>query len=69
MGSVAEWDEAERVLTDCLTAANTPFELNPGDGAFYGPKIGVISEIDSFAFMLSSSSSSSSYCFYYYYFV
>lgn len=40
MGRLEEWDEAERVLSGCLAESKTPFELNPGDGAFYGPKIG-----------------------------
>jgi threonyl-tRNA synthetase len=39
MGEVATWDRAEAALTQALEAANQPYELNEGDGAFYGPKI------------------------------
>jgi threonyl-tRNA synthetase len=33
------WDRAERKLMDALAELERPYELNPGDGAFYGPKI------------------------------
>ncbi|WCL54665.1 threonine--tRNA ligase [Gimibacter soli] len=33
------WDRAEAGLADALTAAGIPFEIAPGDGAFYGPKL------------------------------
>ena len=33
------WDEAERSLRHALEATGLPYELKPGDGAFYGPKI------------------------------
>jgi threonyl-tRNA synthetase len=33
------WDEAESALERALARADVAFELNPGDGAFYGPKI------------------------------
>jgi len=39
MGEIATWDRAEAALKDALTAAGQPYELNEGDGAFYGPKI------------------------------
>jgi threonyl-tRNA synthetase len=38
-GSEEMWDHAEQKLTDTLEALALPYELNPGDGAFYGPKI------------------------------
>ncbi|PJF18555.1 Threonine-tRNA ligase [Paramicrosporidium saccamoebae] len=41
LGEVAVWDEAERQLTDALNASGHRWELNPGDGAFYGPKIDI----------------------------
>jgi threonyl-tRNA synthetase len=33
------WDRAEQALTSALDAQGIAYELNPGDGAFYGPKI------------------------------
>lgn len=41
MGNVDIWDEAESQLTQVLDAFGQPYGLNPGDGAFYGPKIDV----------------------------
>jgi threonyl-tRNA synthetase len=39
IGDDAMWDAAEGALTRALERAGVAFELNPGDGAFYGPKI------------------------------
>ncbi len=39
LGEVATWDRAEAALKAALEAAGQPYELNEGDGAFYGPKI------------------------------
>ena len=39
MGDPAMWDLAEERLREALEETNTPYKLNPGDGAFYGPKI------------------------------
>src|SRR3981081_4604082 len=33
------WDRAESKLTSTLEQLGLSYELNPGDGAFYGPKI------------------------------
>ncbi len=33
------WDRAEQALASALDAQGLEYELNPGDGAFYGPKI------------------------------
>jgi threonyl-tRNA synthetase len=33
------WDRAEQALTKALDSQGLEYELNPGDGAFYGPKI------------------------------
>ena len=33
------WDRAEQALTNALESQSLAYELNPGDGAFYGPKI------------------------------
>jgi len=39
IGDDAMWDRAEGALQAALTATGLPYEINPGDGAFYGPKI------------------------------
>jgi threonyl-tRNA synthetase len=33
------WDKAEHALEQALNSKNLPWELQPGEGAFYGPKI------------------------------
>jgi threonyl-tRNA synthetase len=39
IGSDAMWDSAEAALAGALDSEGLQYELNPGDGAFYGPKI------------------------------
>jgi threonyl-tRNA synthetase len=39
VGSDEVWDKAEKALADALDAAEIEYELQPGEGAFYGPKI------------------------------
>ncbi len=39
VGDDALWDMAEKSLADALDAAGLEWELQPGEGAFYGPKI------------------------------
>ncbi|MBK7263692.1 MAG: threonine--tRNA ligase [Rubrivivax sp.] len=39
IGSDAVWDQAEQALQESLLRAGCKFELSPGEGAFYGPKI------------------------------
>jgi threonyl-tRNA synthetase len=39
LGEVATWDSAEAQLKAALESAGQAYELNEGDGAFYGPKI------------------------------
>ncbi|HEU4622735.1 MAG TPA: threonine--tRNA ligase [Burkholderiaceae bacterium] len=39
IGSDAIWDKAEHALIESLRRSNCAFEIAPGDGAFYGPKI------------------------------
>ncbi len=39
IGADALWDKAEAALADALVAADIAYQENPGDGAFYGPKI------------------------------
>jgi len=41
LGSKALWDEAENALKEALNDCGHPWTLNPGDGAFYGPKIDI----------------------------
>ncbi|HSP15026.1 MAG TPA: threonine--tRNA ligase [Thermoanaerobaculia bacterium] len=39
IGDDALWDRAESMLRNALDSLGRPYELKPGDGAFYGPKI------------------------------
>jgi len=41
MGTDEQWETAERALHDALKANGLAYDLNPGDGAFYGPKIDI----------------------------
>jgi threonyl-tRNA synthetase len=41
MGDQSLWDEAENALTNALNSSERKWKLNPGDGAFYGPKIDI----------------------------
>jgi threonyl-tRNA synthetase len=38
-GDDATWDRAEAALKDACALAGVEYELNPGEGAFYGPKL------------------------------
>ena len=38
-GSDAIWDKAEIALKDAVESTKIPYEMNPGEGAFYGPKL------------------------------
>jgi threonyl-tRNA synthetase len=38
-GSDEVWDRAEAALKQSVEAAGLPYTLNPGEGAFYGPKL------------------------------
>ena len=42
IGEIAMWDKAEAELRYVLEQFGEPWELNPGDGAFYGPKIDIV---------------------------
>ncbi len=39
VGSDAVWDKAEAALQKAIEGLGLPYEINPGDGAFYGPKL------------------------------
>jgi threonyl-tRNA synthetase len=39
IGSDAVWDKAEKSLTEACAEAGLEYSLNPGEGAFYGPKL------------------------------
>lgn len=39
MGDPLMWEKAEKALEEALGTAGVEFKVNPGDGAFYGPKI------------------------------
>ena len=39
IGSVEDWDIATAALADAITSIGKEYEINPGDGAFYGPKL------------------------------
>ncbi|MBL7672549.1 MAG: threonine--tRNA ligase [Bdellovibrionaceae bacterium] len=42
MGSDQVWDQAEGALMKALEQNNLQYTLNPGDGAFYGPKLDIM---------------------------
>ena len=39
IGSDAVWDQAEKALAEATSGAGLDYTLNPGEGAFYGPKL------------------------------
>ncbi|CAN6550684.1 unnamed protein product [Malus baccata var. baccata] len=41
MGDLATWEKAEAALADALNEFGKPWQINEGDGAFYGPKIDI----------------------------
>lgn len=41
LGSKDLWDQAEAALAEALNKSGKQWKLNPGDGAFYGPKIDI----------------------------
>ncbi len=41
MGDDKLWDQAEEALRESLNVLKIPFTENPGDGAFYGPKLDI----------------------------
>ncbi|XP_004372697.1 threonine--tRNA ligase 2, cytoplasmic [Trichechus manatus latirostris] len=41
LGQIEMWDQAEKQLQNSLMEFGKPWKMNPGDGAFYGPKIDI----------------------------
>jgi threonyl-tRNA synthetase len=39
IGKIETWNNAEDALRKCLEENGVPYKINPGDGAFYGPKL------------------------------
>lgn len=39
VGDLATWERAEKGLADACTSAGLTYEIQPGEGAFYGPKL------------------------------
>ena len=39
IGEIGFWDECEAILAKACEESGHPFSINPGDGAFYGPKL------------------------------
>ncbi len=39
IGEIATWEKAEKALADSCRSVGRDFKVNPGDGAFYGPKL------------------------------
>jgi threonyl-tRNA synthetase len=41
LGTLEQWASSEKALSEALDKSGRPWSLNPGDGAFYGPKIDI----------------------------
>lgn len=39
IGDIEVWDMSEKILEEACKKSNHEFKINPGDGAFYGPKL------------------------------
>ncbi len=39
IGDDAIWEQSEKILAEACKATGKEFKINPGDGAFYGPKL------------------------------
>ena len=42
LGDVETWDQAEKTLQEILESSGKEFNILPGDGAFYGPKVDIV---------------------------
>jgi threonyl-tRNA synthetase len=41
LGEIETWNRAENQLEQALSEFGYPWRIDPGDGAFYGPKIDI----------------------------
>lgn len=41
LGDIEVWNDAEKALEEALNDSGMKWKINPGDGAFYGPKIDI----------------------------
>ncbi len=41
VGEEKFWNDAERALQEAIERSGLPYQINPGEGAFYGPKIDI----------------------------
>ncbi len=39
IGADSTWEKAEKIMKKVLKESGVPYQINPGEGAFYGPKI------------------------------
>jgi len=39
LGEIETWNKAEKALEEALNEFGKKWTINPGDGAFYGPKV------------------------------
>lgn len=46
LGELELWNKAEKALEDALNTTGREWVMNPGDGAFYGPKIDITGGCD-----------------------
>lgn len=42
LGTIKQWNRAESMIASALDKSQLNYEVNPGDGAFYGPKIDIV---------------------------
>jgi threonyl-tRNA synthetase len=40
-GEISQWEQATSALEDALKARSIPYQIDPGQGVFYGPKIDI----------------------------
>ena len=41
VGRIEDWDKAEKALEEALKASGLPYQIDEGEGVFYGPKIDI----------------------------
>ena len=45
VGSDRVWDKSEKALLSTIDKLGVPYKVNPGEGAFYGPKLEFVLEM------------------------